>query len=374
MKHARFIIVGACAVALNAWAASTNVAIRPGPDATILRDGKPYRGIGINYFDAFLRVLKNPADTAYEAGFATLAEKQIPFVRFCATGFWPSDMKLYQTDRAEYFRRFDGLVKSAEKYDIGLIPSLFWHVACVPDLCGEPMDQWGNPASKTHAWMRTYVEEVVTRYRDSRAIWAWELGNEFSLQADLPNAKDHRPPVHHNLGTPAQRSERDEMTFAMVRTAFTEFAKAVRAHDPDRLILTGDSFPRLSAWHQEHEHSWKQDTKEQFQEMLTKANPDPVSAIGLHAYEDDDQRLGWAMEVSRTMNKPLFVGEFGAQKDTPEQTAKFRRLLNAIDKHGVPLAALWVFDLKSQPEFTIVPGSPRMVQLDEISAWNRKQP
>lgn len=65
-----------------------------GLDATVLKDGKPYRGIGVNYFDCFLRTLKKDGETSYDAGFATLAAKGIPFARFCATGFWPSDMKL----------------------------------------------------------------------------------------------------------------------------------------------------------------------------------------------------------------------------------------------------------------------------------------
>lgn len=356
----------------HAAARADDAPIQPGPGATLLRDGKPFRAVGINYFDCFLRLLKKPDDTSIDTGFKTLAEYNVPFVRFCATGFWPSDMKLYRTDRTEYFRRLDLLVQSAERHGVGLIPSLFWHVSCVPDLVGEPMDQWGNPQSKTHAWMRDYVREVVTRCRDSKAIWAWELGNEFSLQANLPNAKDHRPPIHPTLGTPASRSERDDLTYPMVRTAFVEFGKAVREHDPHRLILTGDSFPRLSAWHQERENKWTNDTKEQFQEMLEKANPAPISGIGLHAYEDDDQRLAWAVEVAKKMNKPLFVGEFGAQNDTPEQAAKFNRLLKAITDHEVPLAAVWVFDLKSQKDFTILPGTPRAYQLEAIRDWNRE--
>ena len=112
-----------------------------GPNATVLKDGKPYRGIGVNCFNCFLRTLKKDGDTNYDAGFAILAAKGIPFARFCATGFWPKDMDLYQQDRAEYFRRLDGVVKSAEKHGIGLVPSLFWQFACVPDLVGEPMDQ-----------------------------------------------------------------------------------------------------------------------------------------------------------------------------------------------------------------------------------------
>ena len=347
--------------------------ISAGPEGTVMKEGRPFRAIGVNFFDCFLRTLKNGDDASVDAGFKTLADYHIPFARFCATGFWPSDMKLYQTNRTEYFRRFDRVVNAAEKHGVGLVPSLFWSLACVPDLAGEPMDQWANPKSRTHAWMRDYVREVVTRYRGSRAIWAWEFGNEFSLAASLPNAKEHRPPVHPTLGTASSRSERDELTYAMVRVAFAEFGKAVREHDPHRLIFTGDSFPRLSAWHQEHENKWTADTKAQFQEMLEKANPDPICGIGLHAYEDDDQRFPWAMEVSKKMNKPVFIGEFGAQSDTPEQTAKFTRLLKGIDEHGIPLAALWVFDLKSQKDFTVLPGTPRAYQLEAISEWNQKQ-
>lgn len=368
-----FFLMLVCAAVMGGCASvpAARAPVTEGPDATVLRDGKPYRGIGINYFDCFLRTLKDGNDTSYDEGFKTLAGRQIPFVRFCATGFWPSDMKLYQTNRVEYFRRLDGVVASAERHGVGLVPSLFWYFATVPDLVGETMDQWGNPESKTHVWMRAYVREVVTRYHGSRAIWAWELGNEFSLQADLPNAKDHRARIVPKLGTAESRSDRDDLSFAMVRVAFVEFAKAVRELDPERMVLTGDSFPRLSAWHQEHENKWTHDSKEQFQEMLAKANPDPISAISLHAYEDDDQRLGWVMEVSRKLGKPVFVGEFGAQGTTPEQATKFRRLLDAIDRHEVPLACLWVYDLKSQPDFTIVPGSARAWQLDAISEWNK---
>jgi hypothetical protein len=40
--------------------------------------------------------------------------------------------------------------------------SLFWYYACVPDLVGEPMDQWGNPESKVHAWMSAVTSKCTT--------------------------------------------------------------------------------------------------------------------------------------------------------------------------------------------------------------------
>lgn len=344
-----------------------------GPNATVVKDGRPYRGVGVNYFDCFLRTLGKADDTSYDAGFATLAARKIPFARFAATGFWPRDMQLYLTNRSEYFRRMDGVVSSARKYGIGLIPSLFWYYACVPDLVGESMDQWAQPDSKTQACMREYVREVVTRYRDNPAIWAWEFGNEYSLQGNLPNAKEHRAAIHPSLGTARSRSERDDLTFDMIRAAYIAFAREVRKHDAHRLVITGDAFLRPSAWHQERENKWTRDTPEQFAEMLAKMNPDPINAISVHAYDDADaQRIAGAMTVARNTNKPLFVGEFGAPGETAEQGSKVRRLLDAIVEQQVPLSALWVYDFGSQKDFSVTATNARAWQLTLITDANER--
>jgi hypothetical protein len=251
-------------------------------DGVLLKDGVPYRVIGVNYFDAFARVLQDPNDTSYDAGFRALAENGIPFARFTGTGFWLAEMKLYLADKARYFALLDGVVRAAEKHGVGLLPSLFWHMPAVPDLVGKPCDQWGNPDSKTHEFMRACTREVVTRYRDSPALWGWEFGNEFNLLADLPNAQEHLPAAWPPLGTPAGRSDRDILTHEMARTAFPEFAREVRKHDLHRMISTGNSIPPLSAWHQMHEGTWANDSPEQFARMLADDNPDPGDTISIH--------------------------------------------------------------------------------------------
>ncbi len=346
-----------------------------GPGGTVLREGRPYRGIGVNYFDCFLRGLKEGGDTSYEAGFAALAAKGIPFARFCATGFWPRDMALYRENSDEYFRRFDGVVRAAEKQGLGLVPSLFWNVPCVPDLVGEPIDQWGNPASRTHAWMRRYVEEVVTRYRGSPAIWAWEFGNEYNLAIDLPGGPAHRPKTAPALGTPAARTERDELRLEHLRVATVEFARAVRALDPHRLIVTGHSLPRPSAWHLDRERSWRKDDETQFAEALARQNPDPIDALSVHVYEAEDlQRLDWLRRAGTRIGKPVFVGEFGvgpAGKSEAERRQAFPRFLRAILDGGCPLAALWVYDYPRQKEWNVTATNDRAWQLDAVTEANR---
>ncbi len=340
-------------------------------DGVLLKDGLPYRGIGVNYFDAFARTLKDHNDVSYDAGFRLLAEKGIPFARFMCTGFWPAEIKLYVEDRTKYFDLLDGVVRAAEKHGIGLIPSLFWYMPAVPDLVGEPCDQWGNPDSRTHEFMRTYTGEVVTRYLDSPAIWGWEFGNEYSLAADLPNAKEHLPKVVPTLGTAETRSDRDILTHAMIRTAFQEFAKEVRRHDRTRIISTGNSMPRVSAWHQMHEGTWKKDSPEQFAQMLCEDNPDLVDTLSVHAYEDVADRLAEASRVAGERHKPLFVGEFGASGGS-EAALQFESLLHDIEAMKVPLAALWVFDYQGQTGWNVRDDNRRSYQLQAIAAANQR--
>jgi len=159
-------------------------------DGKLYKDGSVYRGVGINYCDLFQNLVANPNDERTLVGLRFLGEKHIPFVRFWACGFWPSDWDLYFEDKGEWFRRLDLIVKTAEESNVGLIPSLFWRTATYPDLVDEYQDQWGNPESKTHEFMRNYVKEVVSRYLNSPAIWGWEFANEMNLECDLPNGME----------------------------------------------------------------------------------------------------------------------------------------------------------------------------------------
>lgn len=376
-----------CALVASLLPAGTPPGLTVARDGLLLKQGKPFRAIGVNYFNAFYRTLRNPADTSYREGFAQLAQRDIRLVRFMACGFWPSDWKLYFEDKAAYFALLDGVVRAAEEHGIGLIPCLFWHSATVPDLVGEPRSEWGNPKSKTHALMRQYVSEVVTRYRRSPAIWGWEFGNEYNLDADLPNAAQHRPKTAPKLGTPEKRSERDDLTHDAITIAFAAFAREVRRHDRHRIISTGNSAPRPSAWHQWKEKSWAQDDERQFAERLVLDNPDPVNTISIHIYEPKEKRFGRettveqflavAAQVSAQAKKPLFVGEFGAPGIGPEAEKAARErlaaLIAAIENARVPIAALWVYDFSGQEkDWNVTPTNSRAWQLTAIAEANQR--
>jgi len=187
-------------------------------------------------------------------------------------------------------------------------------------------------------------------------------------------ARLHRPAAVPRLGTPATRSARDELTHDMIRVAFREFATEVRRHDPHRIIITGNSMERPSAWHQRQERSWKKDSPEQFAEMLTADNPDPVNVLCVHVYEQAVDQLPEAVRTSRAVKKPLFVGEFGvAGPRTPESEKQFGEMLALIERERVPLAALWVFDFSHQKDdWSVTASNSRSYQLEAVAAANAR--
>lgn len=357
----------------NGWAARHSRRGLTVSRGVVMHEGKPFRGIGVNYFSAFYRTLLKPDDTSYDTGFATLHDAGIPFCRMMGGGFWPSEQKLYMDNKEEFFRRFDGVVRSAEKNHIGLISSLFWNESTVPDLVGEPMNAWGDPNSKTQAYMRAYVRDVVSRYRSSPAIWGWEFGNEFNLAANLPNASEHRPSIVPQLGTPTTRSERDEVTYEIIRIAFQSFATEVRKYDPDRIISTGDSVLRESAWHNWKEQSWTKDTPEQMAQLLRPDNPNPVDVISVHTYGESYNNIPQLMQLSKQWKKPLFVGEFGSPGMSEGSQKEFRSILQTIEDARVPLALLWVYDHSGQDaDWNVTAVNGRAYQLQAVAQANRR--
>ena len=128
-----FVLITAMLFCSVAFCADKNAPGLYVKNGVVMREGKPYRGIGANYFSLLSRVLKNPDDDSSLKNLAALGNAGIPFVRFMGGDFWPIEMKLYQEDKDEYFRRFDKVVRAAEKANVGLIPSLFWHVSTIAD-------------------------------------------------------------------------------------------------------------------------------------------------------------------------------------------------------------------------------------------------
>lgn len=344
--------------------------------ATLLKGGKLFRRYGVNFFDAFYMTLLNGANLSYDLKFYRLAQNDINYARIAGCGFWAIDYDLYLNNKTEYFNRFDAVIASAEIHGIGLIPSLFWAYFTVPDIVGEPCNRWGDPDSATIAFMRQYVADVVDRYKDSSAIIGWEIGNEWHLAADLPNAADWRPPIVPGLGTPTFRTAEDDMTHEMLVYAISETAKEIRKYDPHKMISSGNSVPRSSAWHQWQYLTWETDTPAQHAIMLAEQNPDPIDTISIHYYEQDYD-LAFAAATALDIDKPLLVGEYGVPeedgKDPDLVEQEFYDMFDSIVAENIPFSCVWVYERDmDQGVWNTTFTNDRAYQLNTISQQNQK--
>jgi hypothetical protein len=366
-------------------------------DGRLYKDGKPYRGIGLNYFTALTRTTglegmpSKLSDASYRYGFEILKEYDIPFVRIAAGGFYPIDWRLYKEDKHAYFKAFDRLVADAEEYGIGLIPSLFWYYPTIPDVFEEHVSELGNPNSQSIAFIRKYTREVVYRYKDSPAIWAWEFGNEYIHEADLPQPELGRGWLVPEFGTPQQRTDEDKLYRKHVYNAHRAFADTIRLFDKRRPIISGDTLPRFSAYNNHYNNSWAADTSEQWKQMLLQDNQ-YMDTISVHIYHYDpnakyqdggikgmpmDNQIAFLTDVSHEIGKPLIIGEFGPsnrQRPVEQEREEFEEVLEAIIENDVPLAALWNFDFvhEDQMIWNIQKDNHRVYMLEAIQAANKQ--
>jgi len=363
----RLLLVFLLSQAITAMPVSSQVASLPGlsvaRDGALLRDGVPYRGVGVNYTDAFLRSLRHPGDESYRDDFRKLAANHIPFARIIACGFSPSDYQLYLRDKENYFKLLDGVVQAAEESNVGLIADLFWSNTAVPDLVGEPRDQWGNSQSKTRRFMRTYIREVVSRYVNSPAIWGWEFGNECNLSLDNPDAWRNMRPVNVRLGMTRSRGPDDTLTTEMFTSALSDFARTVREIDGHRMLLTGNNVPRFSAYHMQTERREGADNAAQFATMLLRQNPGPFNPICIHSAPMSpmprfakrpvsyNELIQTCAGAARSASKSLYIEEFVTCPAKTECSTATRRenvseVLAAIQANNVSLASVWVYGRK----------------------------
>jgi hypothetical protein len=317
--------------------------------------------------------------------FKVLKDYNIPYARMNFGVYWPVQYKFYEQYKTMYFNMMDAVVKEAEKDNIGIIASLFWLAPAVTDYCDEPLNAWGDPNSKSIAFMKNYVKEIVTRYKDSPAIWAWEFGNEYNLYVDLPNAKDCRPLVNVELGTRSSRDENDDMTTDVLNTALTLFAQEVRKYDKTRLITSGNSIPRSAAYNMKNYGTWTADTEDEMAETLKWHNPDPVDCISVHIYEEDknifekgntfEKLIKVLKGTSDKQGKALFIGEFGGDESTfgdEKLKSNFYRIMDSIVENKVQLGAVWTMRDPKNIKDNILPDNSRAYMLEALKEYNAK--
>lgn len=359
-----------------------NYGLHVEPDGTITLEGKPFWGFGLNYFGAFCH---------YEGGslsfedmknaFPVIAEHNIPFVRLPLGGFYPDYYDRYEQDPESIIAKMQEVLDAAAASRVGVIVSLFWWDAALPEHLGEQRASMGKADSRTVQYAKEYATTVVSRFVNHPAVWGWEIGNEYNLGADLcsTNFKDFL----WGEGTPGfpdrERNGYDYYTSDEMAVFVSEVAGAIRAVDGYRMITTGTSEMRGSAWHMHmasrrptSKHmwtiDWTADTKAQFEKAIGLYTPDPTDTVSFHLqfgtagaaepeYVFSVSRAGKGelsvadyfkvyAETAKSLGKGLYFGEFGDfidMESAPDMPEKFRDVAGWITDAGIQIASLWQY-------------------------------
>jgi len=338
------------------------MAVRPGPmvvDGKLVRDGKPFRAFGLNVRDLADDVLdQGEAATASFDCLRFLGEQKVPFIRFWASYF--NNRKKYLADPERYWRNMDLLVDAAEKAGVGLAPTLFWDSWHVGETFDEYCCDWADPDSQTRRFADRYTREFVSRYRDRPIVWLWEFSNENNLMWDLPNAMEFLPE--------GRKDARNVARFYVGRVAIRSFGQTVRSLDAVRPISSGCSRPRPSQFHQSTQPPggdvWGKDSPEQNTIAAGWSAPDPLDLLSVHYYAPNEkydgvvvrQELAAHVDSATRLRRALYIGEFGVLDgkgkledgfDDALYQERARDLFEAIYQSGTPLAAWWVYSVKS---------------------------
>lgn len=301
-------------------------------------------------------------------------------LRFGASGFWPPDQALYTnaTTRPVFLAALDSVFDDAQALGVRLIPSLQWSHWAFVDLCHESLgaDMMRDPTSCSHRGVQAFVSAIVERYSGPRSphrdvVYAWELGNELNLIADISLANNTRLAINPALGTPAHRTAADNFTTADMVSFQQAVAGWVRkAAEPQRvLISSGNSIPRPAAQHLARSYhaphsDWTNDTEVELQEVLQLIHTG-LDLLSLHIYaHPDNYRFGKppsyllsiAAKAASVASIPtrVYLGEFGEslpdRRNASSPIFNFTRdMLAAAADASAQLATYWTWEDRWQP-------------------------
>lgn len=348
-------------------------------DGVIMLEGKPFYGFGVNYFGAFSHYEDGylPDPQIFKDGFAGMAEHNIPFVRI-ALGYYSAFYDRYDADPQGTLAKIREVLDAAEAQHVGVILSLFWHDAALPEHVGEKRADMGEAESRTLAYAVEFTTTIVKEFADHRALWGWEVGNEYNLDADLCDRNLQMfLPAGFTYDNPTGR---DYFTSDEAAFFFEAVASTIRKYDGYRLITNGCSEMRTCAWSMhkatmrlKDDHlwdiNWSQDTRKAFEKAIDLYTPDSVDTVSFHfqsgssGAETPSYTLSYPVfageealtvpgfldayvQAAKAAGKALYLGEFGdfrdmeSAADCPEM---FRTLCGWISDSGIQIASLWQF-------------------------------
>lgn len=344
------------------------------------------KSFGVNCFDFSLGQFLKHGVRRPLARLNELSNFGVPFVRFSISPFWPDEWKLYFENKKFFFDVLDEVFSASEAKQIGLIPTIFWNPVSLSDYHNEGLASWVLDGSRTRSVAKSFIGDVVGRYKNSSSLWAWEVANELNTYLDLPNALTWWAKVNPSRGTPSKRDFRDIPTSKFLRELYVWMEREIHSISPSISISSGFDAPRANAFHLSN-GSYTKDSSALRDEHFLSLHPAGVDLMSVHAYPETNSKsplllrdegmfdLKAFVRLAHASSRLLFVGEFGVLStgNLSADQHKFNEVLDMLVDANVDLAALWVYDFTPQNNsWSIQVGGAREYQLRMLSVTNER--
>lgn len=361
------------------------------------RAGREVRGIGVNHWGVFINELAPlGAPSDFNADFTSIKQTWgLPFVR-CAVGMYSRTTwyNQWHLNKPAFYGKLDALVAKAEALGLGIVAVLVWGPRGFVDTCYDvygtfqPVKNLAYQHTKAWELFETFVTEVITRYKNSPAIWGWELGNEvvnsvgaeyhpsWKLDGTGTDGGGTALPANLNWGTRpggGTYSPTDKMSMPEWLKFSQDFVSLVnRLDEHRRCIFSGSPIGNSFAVKVQTSNTLAADTQADWSGVpATEGIPwlayreKAFNTITQHIYpmslgdsrffgggeKTNGELIALSKGWSDQAGKPFFLGEWGAtywgdavdesSTNLTTETANFNSALNAIVSASIRMSAAW---------------------------------
>lgn len=322
-------------------------------------NGEPYYEISFNKSDLLNKILKAYEKEKTDEKLLTIIEKELKeikeagmdTVRVSLYSKNHNDILYNNASREKYFKAVDEMFELLKKNEIQAVVTLELTKDFV--LKNEYIDSEGwIPGIETSSDIvafsdcesrenvYSFIDMVVTRYKDSNCVLMWEIDDSLNLIADT--------------GANTKR-----VTFSLLQLSefYSDCANRIKKNDSKHLVISGDSILRYNQWNafksvmSGSKYSSKTDNLEERMKAIALINK-KLDVVSINfdidnksVYIDENKnniKTDLALFVNETeiLNKALYVGNITSNIDDKNESyySDVQRTLNSIIFSNVQLA------------------------------------
>jgi hypothetical protein len=387
------------------------------------KEGKPYKAIGLNFWDAFVHELQSLGPgitTDYRTDLEEIKQTWgIPHIS-TAFGLY-SQFSWYNhwyNNKANYFAKLDDFVAEAERVGLGLSVVLIFNARALTDTCFNIYGTYEPVCNLAYKWTRAwqlceeFITEVVTRYKDSPAILCWQATGEMNVNTGVeyhPNWEvDGSTHSFLNWGVAPNGTYKktDKMTLRQWQDFSTNIVALIKRLDPHKRVVTsgctiGNSFAvnafknatlttdTLSDWQGDtlvsEGNPWVVYRDKAYDTIHNHIYPQNMSNSQFYRLDNPERTAGDLILLSKqwadAVNKPFFLGETGASyridgvnTNLTEEIASFNNILDSIVDNNIQISHFWNYrgDINGEEDWMLwdLNHSTRIYQLEAIALAN----